>query len=44
MKMYTLHIYWDDDITVELRYFKERKEAEKYAQTNGISNYQITKE
>ena len=39
---YELHIYWDDDVTVELRYFPSRKAAKKYATDNGIPNYMIT--
>jgi len=41
---YELHIYWDDDVTVECRYFDTTKDAESYAKTNGITNYRITKE
>jgi hypothetical protein len=37
----TLHIYWDDDVTVELRYFYSAKEAKKYAKKNGYVKYMI---
>lgn len=37
----TLHIYWDDDVTVELRYFPSDKAAKKYAKDNGCVNYMI---
>lgn len=37
----TLHIYWDDDVTIELRYFPSRKKAMQYVKTNGITNYEI---
>jgi len=36
-----LHIYWDDDVTIECRYFPTKKKAEKYAKDNGCSNYLI---
>ena len=39
--MATLHIYWDDDITVELRYFPSEKSAKQYAKCNGVVNYNI---
>ena len=42
--IYELHIYWDDDVTVECRYFPTKNKAEEYAKANGISNYRITKE
>lgn len=42
--MYVLHIYWDDDITIECRYFETMKDAEQFANNNGIENYAITKE
>jgi hypothetical protein len=41
---YVLHIYWDDDCTVEYRYFPKRKDAVDYVKSNGISDYAITKE
>lgn len=41
---YELHIYWDDGVTIESRYFDKRKDAEAYAKTNGYPNYIITKE
>lgn len=40
-KEWTLHIYWDDDATIELRYFYTKKAAERYAKSNGIANYMI---
>jgi hypothetical protein len=41
---YELHIYWDDGVTIECRYFGKRKDAESYAKANGVANYKITKE
>lgn len=41
MKQVTLHIYWDDDVTIECRYFPTKKAAEKYAKDNGCTNYKI---
>lgn len=40
-KKSTLHIYWDDDVTIELRYFPSKKAAKKYAKDNGCVNYMI---
>jgi hypothetical protein len=40
-KKSTLHIYWDDDVTIELRYFSSEKAAKKYAKDNGCVNYMI---
>ncbi len=37
----TLHIYWDDGVTIELRYFPTKKRAERYAKDNGIVDYTI---
>ena len=37
----TLHIYWDDDVTIECRYFQSKKAAEKYVDDNGVTNYII---
>lgn len=37
----TLHIYWEDGATVELRYFPTKKAAKKYATKNGCTNYII---
>jgi hypothetical protein len=42
--IYELHIYWDDGVTVECRYFPTKKKAKEYAKSNGIPNYVITKE
>lgn len=39
--MATLHIYWDDDITVELRYFPSEDRAKQYAKRKGIVDYMI---
>lgn len=41
MSKVTLHIYWGDGVTIELRYFFSEKEAKKYAKRNGIDNYMI---
>ena len=41
---YELHIYWDDGVTIESRYFDTTKDAESYAKANGIVNYKITEE
>lgn len=41
---YELHIYWDDDATIECRYFDKREDAETYAKRNGCPRYMITKE
>lgn len=40
-KKFTLHIYWCDDATVELRYFTSEDAAESYAKDNGIVDYMI---
>lgn len=40
-KKSTLHIYWCDDVTIELRYFTSKKAAKKYAKDNGCVNYMI---
>lgn len=37
----TLHIYWEDDVTIELRYFYTKKAAKEYAKKNGIIDYMI---
>ena len=39
---YELHIYWEDGVTIECRYFYTKKEAEAYAESEGITNYKIT--
>ena len=36
-----LHIYWDDNVTIECRYFDTEKEAEWYVKEHGIENYKI---
>ena len=41
IKTFTLHIYWDDDVTIECRYFQSKKDALEYVKNNGISNYKI---
>jgi hypothetical protein len=38
---HTLHIYWDDNVTVELRYFDTIEDAEQYVNDNGITSYEI---
>ena len=37
----TLHIYWDDNVTIEQRYFPSRRSAKRYAKNNGCINYKI---
>jgi hypothetical protein len=37
----TLHIYWEDGITIECRYFPNKEEAENYARDNGYVDYTI---
>lgn len=37
----TLHIYWSDGATVELRYFPNKRCAEQFVKHNGIVNYLI---
>lgn len=37
----TLHIYWDDGVTIELRYFPTKKAAKTYAAKNGCIRYFI---
>jgi hypothetical protein len=37
----TLHIYWCDGMTVELRYFPTERLAKLYAKHHGIVNYLI---
>ena len=41
MKQVTLHIYWDDDVTIEWRYFPTKEAAKKYAKSRGVTNYMI---
>ena len=36
-----LKIYHADGITVETRHFSNKKDAEQYCKTNGISDYEI---
>lgn len=43
-KKSTLHIYWDDDVTVEQREFPSKDAAESYAKDNGIVDYMIDSE
>lgn len=38
---YELKIYWDDGITVECRYFLTVKDAQDYAEHNGVGEYII---
>lgn len=37
----TLHIYWGDGATIELRYFPTDKKAKEYTKRNGIVDYMI---
>lgn len=37
----TLHIYWDDGVTIECRYFNTKNAAIGYVKNNGITNYII---
>jgi len=37
----TLHIYWEDGVTIEWRYFPSKKAAEQYAKHNGCVDYMI---
>lgn len=37
----TLKIYWDDNVTIENRYFKSIRKAKKYIKNNGIVKYNI---
>ncbi len=39
-----LHIYWDDDVTIEQREFPSKKAAESYVKDNGIVDYMIDPE
>ena len=41
---YVLHIYCDDDVTVEYRYFPTEKAALDYVDKNGILSYKIDTE
>ena len=43
-KKFTLHIYWDDGVTIENRYFPSKNAAKSYAKGNGIVNYMIDSE
>lgn len=43
-KRKVLKIYWDDDVTVEQRYFDTQKDAEDYVKREGIINYAIEDE
>ena len=36
-----LHIYWDDNVTIECRYFDTKRSAKRYVKENGIINYKI---
>jgi len=38
-----LKIYWEDDVTIECRYFPSIRQAKQYAKRNGIANYKIVK-
>ena len=41
MKQWTLHNYWQDGVTIELRYFPSEKTAKKFAKDRGYTNYNI---
>ena len=41
---YILKIYWDDDVTIECRYYPTRKAAEAYVEREGIIAYDIDRE
>lgn len=41
---YTLHIYWSDGVTIELRYFYTENAAREYVERNGIVDYLIDKD
>jgi hypothetical protein len=43
-KKSTLHIYWDDGVTIENRDFPSKDAAKSYAKGNGIVNYMIDSE
>jgi hypothetical protein len=36
-----LHIYWDDDVTIEVRYFRSISLAKAYVKQNGVDKYKI---
>lgn len=36
-KRFELHLYWDDGVTIEVRYFETREEAESYALESGMA-------
>lgn len=38
---WTLHNYWQDGVTIELRYFPTKKKAENFAKANGYVDYII---
>lgn len=38
---YELKIYWDDEVTVECRYFLSIEDAQDYVEQNGIKTYII---
>lgn len=40
-KQVTLHIYWCDGVTIELRYFPTDEKANEYVKRNGIVDYMI---
>ena len=40
-KVWTLHHYWIDGVTIELRYFSTKKAAKKFAKDNGYLDYII---
>lgn len=40
-KQVTLHHYWDDGVTIELRNFPSKKAARKFVRDNGYINFVI---
>lgn len=40
-KKWELKNYWDDDCTVECRYFPTRKEAHAFAEKEGYTNFKV---
>jgi hypothetical protein len=38
-----VNIYWNDDVTIETRYFPSIRKANKYIKDNGIAKYRLFK-
>lgn len=36
-----LHIYWDDDMTIEIRYFRSISLAKAFVKRNGVGKHKI---